>query len=118
MRQHHVYFLITECERFVKIGISSNVELRLQYIQGHSPLKLKLIKIPCEKKSMACKMETSLHFEFRSYRLHGEWFRYIEAIQKRVKQLSLSPARRKYRRGMPKLATMQDFLQRKETRVE
>ncbi len=112
MRQHHLYFMITECEMFVKIGISSKIELRFSDIQRHSPLKLKLVKILCEKRSQACKLETSLHFEFKNYHLHSEWFKYAEIIQKRVKRLVREPifsTRRKYRRGLPKLATIKDL---------
>ncbi len=106
MIQHHVYFIITECEHFVKIGVSSNVELRFSYIQTHSPLKLKLIKIACEKRNHASKLEASLHTEFRNNRLHGEWFEYTNTMRKRAKHLSIKPKFkivRKYRRGLSRI---------------
>jgi hypothetical protein len=70
-----VYILRAEGEDIVKIGFTSSPQIwkRLKAIQSNSPIKLGILLYFLEE---GRSLETSLHREFRQYRLHGEWFRY------------------------------------------
>lgn len=67
-----LYFIESQCaERFVKIGIASNIRTRLCKMQMDCPYPLKLLKLV----SGAANMERGLHLKFAGDNVTGEWFR-------------------------------------------
>ena len=59
----------------IKIGYTSSPMIwkRLKNIQSNSPIKLGLMLYFMDA---GRSVETSLHREFKKYRLHNEWFEY------------------------------------------
>lgn len=55
----------------IKVGTARNVAKRFSDLQGSSPYLLKLLAVEPGGE----KRERERHFEFRMWRLHGEWFR-------------------------------------------
>lgn len=67
-----LYFIETQCaEKFIKIGIASNVRNRMGKMQMDCPYALKLLKLV----PGAAAMEKELHARFSTDRVSGEWFR-------------------------------------------
>ncbi len=67
-----LYFIESQCqEKFIKIGIASNIFERLSKLQVSSPYELKLLKLVKD----AAHLEREIHREFSSSRVRGEWFR-------------------------------------------
>lgn len=65
-----VYFLQPEAGGPIKIGYSTNVEMRVRELQRMNAVPLRLlgtIGAPCD-------LERWLHDRFAEFRLHGEWF--------------------------------------------
>ena len=59
----------------LKIGVSDNIKKRFDSLQHANPLPLTLawmVRVPSLME--ARRIEKALHLEFRTYRLHGEWF--------------------------------------------
>lgn len=69
-RNRWVY--VVRAGRFVKIGISGNVNKRIMGIQTGSPLKVRLIRQWVTP--YASKIEWLAHKALAKYRLSGEWF--------------------------------------------
>lgn len=71
LRQRHVYFILAEGIRAVKIGIAYDASARLRELQVGSPAKLRLLgTIPGTGRT-----EQELHQQYIALWLHGEWFR-------------------------------------------
>lgn len=68
-----IYFIITECENIVKIGVTTDVEKRFESIQTVSPLPVKIAAV-CDG---GLKAEKALHKHFAYCNCHHEWF-YVE----------------------------------------
>jgi hypothetical protein len=65
-----VYFVATECRRFVKIGRTRNLERRLRSLRSSSPVPLVMLKVlPGHHRT-----EQVYHDTFHVNRLNGEWF--------------------------------------------
>ncbi|KKK88579.1 hypothetical protein LCGC14_2741700 [marine sediment metagenome] len=62
-----VYFI--QCNEFVKIGDTSNIEERFKSLQASNPYKLELLCCidDCTEKEF--------HEKFKNERIHGEWFK-------------------------------------------
>lgn len=79
-----LYFI--QCGDAIKIGISSDPEIRLETLATGAPGKLTLIAMikNCGDKENYC------HKYLSHLRIHGEWFRYTEEINKLIKELNES----------------------------
>lgn len=68
-----VYFI--KSGPFVKIGVSDNVQARLESLQTASPYKLSVIaKIGCVDRRSAFDTEKKIHSLIKTFRVNGEWF--------------------------------------------
>jgi len=67
-----VYFIADRKAGAFKIGITKNVNKRLQELQTSSPNKLEVIEVI---ENATHYTEQMLHERFKSSRLKGEWFR-------------------------------------------
>jgi predicted GIY-YIG superfamily endonuclease len=73
---HFVYFLLNEDSNAIKIGRARDLGKRMKALQTSSPAHLKLIRsIQVNSAKEAEALEKSLHQQFRSIRLAGEWFK-------------------------------------------
>ena len=75
----------------IKIGMSQNVEKRLETLQVGNSKNLFLvqeIKYYCWDFNYSLVLEGELHFEFRHQRLRGEWFFWNEKLERKIKQLA------------------------------
>lgn len=78
-----VYFIQGECGGPIKIGYSTDVAGRLIALQTGYPDTLKLLAImPAYPED-----ETAVHEEFKQYRLRGEWFKPVEPLLNKIKEL-------------------------------
>jgi len=67
-----LYFIECQCaERHIKIGVSSNIKVRLVNMRAHCPYELKLLKAV----TAGAHLEIELHQRFAADRVRGEWFR-------------------------------------------
>jgi predicted GIY-YIG superfamily endonuclease len=79
-KKHYVYFIQQEGkdkDQPIKIGVTTNVDVRLKELQTGNPNKLVIrVTIPCKNKEKAYKFEKKLHnLTAKKYqRLEGEWF--------------------------------------------
>ena len=59
----------------IKIGVSNNVNNRLDSLQTGNPRKLTLMaSIKCRSINDAYRLEKKLHKKFKPHRVRGEWF--------------------------------------------
>lgn len=79
-----VYFIGVDSPTIgaIKVGVSSDPTSRLQTIQRHSPLKLKLLAI----KPGGREEEQKVHEQFAESRLWGEWFARSPELMRLVKR--------------------------------
>lgn len=71
-----VYCIVTEDNKFIKIGHSMNPVNRKNNLQTCNPVKLNLYSYYPGNSSE----EKSLHIKFKSLRVIGEWFKYHQDI--------------------------------------
>ena len=72
---YYVYFIFSEDERYMKIGITNRLKVRLSMIQNGCPLPLKMGGyIEAENKTIAKTREAELHRKFAGVNSRGEWF--------------------------------------------
>jgi len=80
-----VYLL--KCNKYYKIGITSNINDRLSTIRMSNPYKVELIY--CEYFDDYIKVEKELHTKYLKKRIRGEWFELtkddVEAIDRRFR---------------------------------
>lgn len=70
-----VYFI--KSDGLIKIGFSTNLKKRLQTYATHNAFDVDLLgTIPGEQS-----LEKELHAKFRQFRVHREWFRFVQEIQ-------------------------------------
>jgi predicted GIY-YIG superfamily endonuclease len=73
---HFVYFVLNEDSNAIKIGRARDLGKRMKALQTSSPARLKLIHcVQVDTSKEAEALEKSLHQQFKSIRLAGEWFR-------------------------------------------
>lgn len=73
VRFYSVYFL--KSGQHIKIGVSNNVNSRIQTLQTGNPHEFELIgAIPQLARTQAFEIESKFHHYFRSARKQGEWF--------------------------------------------
>jgi len=60
----------------IKIGVSKNVDKRIDELQTGNPNKLYVLSlIECTSVKRAYSLEAYLHYKLKRFRLVGEWFR-------------------------------------------
>jgi hypothetical protein len=85
---HFVYFILNKDSNAVKIGRAKDLEKRMKALQTSSPAKLKLIKsVQVEGGEAAQELEKSLHQQFSTIRLVGEWFKAEANLLEYISQL-------------------------------
>jgi Meiotically Up-regulated Gene 113 (MUG113) protein len=92
LMRHVVYFVLAPKANMVKIGQACEVDpptARLKSLQTGSPEILQVILVLDYKPPFE---ENQLHFRFRDYREHGEWFRYEGELHKFIEIKKLNPA--------------------------
>jgi T5orf172 domain len=73
---HFVYFIQNEDSNAIKIGRARDLGKRIKALQTSSPAKLKILQtIQLNNSKEAEVLEKSLHQQFRSIRVAGEWFK-------------------------------------------
>lgn len=78
-----VYFLRRKSDGLIKIGYSTNLELRLRDIRsGAGPVEV-LATI-----EGGAREESSLHLQFQKARKHGEWFRPVPDLLNFIESLA------------------------------
>lgn len=74
MISHFVYF-VERADGCIKIGVTRNMERRLNELRTGSNKELKVVaKFPFSSKLQAYEMEKQLHKRFAKFRQEGEWF--------------------------------------------
>jgi len=72
------YLYLIKCLDACKIGITSNLEERMLYLQSANPFKLDVLCVKSffgkDSKLLARENEKILHEKFFHRNLHGEWF--------------------------------------------
>lgn len=77
-----VYFIGAD-EGPVKIGVTCNVEQRLQNLQTASPVRLRVLATIAGGSGL----ERGYHEAWSHYRLHGEWFERSKQIEQELRHL-------------------------------
>lgn len=72
-RHPGVYYVQGELTGLIKIGLSNNVQKRLNNIQGSPPDRIRVLAIDWRNADRG-HVEAELHQRFRASRAHGEWF--------------------------------------------
>ena len=71
----YVYFIQAGKKGAIKVGITNNVEKRIETLQIGNPYKLRVLTlIPCESRTHAFEIERRIHKFFRRQNIRGEWF--------------------------------------------
>lgn len=74
-------YLLTRHDRLWKIGYSANARKRITAIQSKTGVDIALVAWrACPSSSRARALERSLHQEYGTYRMRGEWFRLPDEI--------------------------------------
>lgn len=78
-----VYFIVADAVRRVKIGITTDLRLRFETLQAFSPVELRVAAFM----DGPLQLERSFHQKFAAYRLHGEWFRMVPALEEEIRAI-------------------------------
>jgi len=78
-----IYFIQSENDGAIKIGITKDIKKRLKALQTSNPYKLNLLYSINGGKSL----EDNLHNKFKQYRLNGEWFEPAQEILDYIEEL-------------------------------
>jgi predicted GIY-YIG superfamily endonuclease len=71
----YVYFIQAGKKGAIKVGITNNVEKRIETLQIGNPYELRVLSlIPCESRAHAFEIERRIHKFFRRQNIRGEWF--------------------------------------------
>lgn len=80
----HLYFVTDKRSRYVKIGISTDIDKRLRDLKASSPIPLKLELALHFDGPGAWVYEDALHQHFAAHWTHNEWFIYAKPIKEYV----------------------------------
>lgn len=69
--KHRKHLYLIKCGRYIKIGSTDNIKIRLSSLQTYNPFSVKLLHY-FENKG---KLENILHSKFKNKIKHGEWFK-------------------------------------------
>jgi hypothetical protein len=83
----HGFTYFIECADYVKIGFSIGVLGRMEVIQIHNPLELRLMG--CLRGPM--NVETEVHKVCRKFHHRREWFRLEPELREAIKMVSVHP---------------------------
>ena len=72
---------IIKAESAIKIGVTSNLDSRIQQLQTGNPYKIIILRTYNEQKSNIEFLERKLHSVFDDFRLNGEWFKFHDNIE-------------------------------------
>ena len=91
MEHKYVYLIRSQGDKFYKIGISKDPEIRLKDLQTGSPKILEIVATQLVEEDFARDIERDLHTRFEILRQGGEWF-YIpdKLLPKVIKAIELS----------------------------
>lgn len=78
----HLYFISDRRRRYVKIGLSQDVEQRLYSLQGNCPIDL---RIELVLENCGSEQERRIHHHYAQYWRHREWFNYAPEIKEAVR---------------------------------
>lgn len=79
-----LYFIALDGpEKFVKIGIASDINTRLSNAQSNCPYPLRILKVVAG----AWHLEKSLHNRFADLHVQGEWFRLEGELEQMIASL-------------------------------
>jgi hypothetical protein len=81
---HARTYFIGAANGLVKIGFSTNVDERLQALRAGSPVPLTLMATAQGGRLR----ETAYHYQFASWRRHGEWFDHCAEIAAEISRLN------------------------------
>ena len=76
----HIY--VVQCNEFIKVGIASNVSLRLSELQVGNPYPIQLIGHWAALD--AIKEEEMIHSHLGPYRVRGEWFKLPKSLMDNI----------------------------------
>lgn len=79
-----IYFIVTEDNKFVKIGYTSNLKNRIVNIQNGNPYELTVIKTI----KGGYTKEQLIHKQLHNYHRKGEWFYYNQYVKDFIKTLT------------------------------
>lgn len=80
MTTHYCY--VISANKFVKIGYTRDIPSRMESIQTGCPFQVKLIIcFSYLTEAAAREQEKSLHFRFKPFHIHGEWFKKHHVIK-------------------------------------
>ena len=82
LEQNMIYFIHGTKTKLIKIGYSRHALERLSRMQTGSPDILELVAVCIGDKSI----EKELHYKFKEFRKHGEWFTYSSNIESFIKE--------------------------------
>lgn len=101
---YYIYFIFSHDEKYMKIGITNRMKVRLSSIQNGCPLPLKMGGyIEVETKAIAKARETEFHQKFSESNARGEWFSISPAISRWVRNnTTASDMTGNRRNGRPK----------------
>lgn len=77
-----LYF--AQCGDAIKIGASSDPNIRIETLQTGAPGKLTLVAVIPKSGDK----ESECHKRLAHLHLHGEWFRYTEEVDRLIRELS------------------------------
>lgn len=104
--KQHVYFVLADKTRLVKVGIAGDVKRRFYSIRSHSPDAVTLLGVV---RDGGREMERHLHALFAAKRVRGEWFHYDAEVESIIRRLmdDGAPSLRE-QCGKPSLPTGED----------
>jgi hypothetical protein len=82
-QERFVYFIQNESNQEIKIGVTSNIEKRMNDISRVIKAPVKLLKLIKGNEVT----EKELHNKFSQYRIHGEWFAPSKELIKYIDQI-------------------------------
>lgn len=84
----HVYFIQMGDGGPIKIGLSANVQQRLDVFQLSAPYPLTLLAVVRNGRD---RLERELHARFASARLRGEWFQPVPELLSYIRDVAAQP---------------------------
>lgn len=115
-----VVYLIQDSNYLVKIGVTSNLNLRVHHIGSSHDNPIKLIySIDCPDMESARKLESMLHNRYSQFRVTGEWFKDIadKVINDLIWALAIAPNISKVNKHDHIITKLQEDIKPKPNRV-
>ena len=87
-QDNSIVYIIQASNGYVKIGRSHYPERRLEVLQSHSPLLLKLLHTIKSDRYGGNQMELFLHMVLKQYHVHHEWFNLPDKVLTNLRRLN------------------------------